>query len=457
MEKQPKPGEFIGGEKIEHKPGELLGGEEIKNIEIKTESTERLVQSFNLFKDHFNPKADLIYYPCSGSDISIAKSFPESKIIFLDQHDGTIDALSKAGFEAVKESAQDFKLKVKADIMLLYNPQIPPSGTVMENLSEKGYFLCNDYHDTASLTKEREDLTLKAIIRNEKGNLIVDTENLEDYWKEIDSEEEFKNAPFSWGGVNYDMAKKVVEKRTGKTENILEEYKKIIAEAKEAIRKQNEKFFEENPDFPKNMMPDENSDPLMWKDGNGEQHFIIANLPKKKGVVDDTFVFYKKPKELINKIENIEIDEVEEIEKFCDAEILYKPQREKLDAVRGFLRDHLRNALNRNEKIPEDILKRIWDQDSIKKMSQVFQDKYGVCLDWHVVAHAVLGRLGIESVFRTGRIPNGPGHTYLDVKIDRKWEIFDPFAEKYLEDVGSKGTQFQDAYYKDSFTKKENS
>ena len=88
-------------------------------------------------------------------------------------------------------------------------------------------------------------------------------------------------------------------------------------------------------------------------------------------------------------------------------------------------------------------------------MSQVFQDKYGVCLDWHIVAHAVLGKLGVESVFRTGRVPNSPGHTYLDVKIDRKWEIFDPFAEKYLEDVGYKGNKFQDEYYKDSFTKKE--
>jgi len=146
---------------------------------------------------------------------------------------------------------------------------------------------------------------------------------------------------------------------------------------------------------------------------------------------------------------------VEEIENFCDAEMLYKPQREQLNAVRDFLRTHLRNALNKNEKIPEDILKRIWDQDAAKKMSQVFQDKYGVCLDWHIVAHAVLGKLGVESVFRTGRVPNSPGHTYLDVKIDRKWEIFDPFAEKYLEDVGYKGNKFQDEYYKDSFTKKE--
>jgi len=305
MEKQPKPEEFFGGDEIEQKSGELIGGEEIKKFEVKLESTESLVESFEIFKNNFHPKDDLIYYPCSGPDISITKSFPESKIIFLDQHEETIKALRKAGFEAVKESAQDFELKVKADIMLLYNPQIPPAGTMIENLNQKGYLLCNDYHGTASLVKGREDFELKGVIRRDKNGFILDTENLEDYWKDIDSEEEFINAPFSWGVEDYEMAKSMVEKRTGKTENILEEYKKLIEYAKAATRKQNEKFFAENPDFDKNMMPDENSSPLMWNMENGEQQMIIHKLPKKKGTADDTFVFSKKEKEFINKIENI--------------------------------------------------------------------------------------------------------------------------------------------------------
>lgn len=308
MEKLPKPGQFLDGDKIEQKPVELIGDEEIKNVELKLESTENLIRSFDLFKNNFHPKADLIYYPCSGPDISITKSFPESKIVFLDQQEETINTLQEAGFEAVKESAQNFKLKVKADIMLLYNPQISPAGTMFENLNQKGYLICNDYHHTASLVKKRNDFELKGIIRRDKNNLILDTENLEDYWKDIDSEEEFKNAPSSWGGVNYQFAKRIVEKTTGKTENILEEYKKIIKLAKEATRKENERFFAENPDFNKNMMPDENSNPLMWNIESGEQHMVITELPKKKGTVDDTFIFLKKEKESIN---NIEIDEVE--------------------------------------------------------------------------------------------------------------------------------------------------
>lgn len=295
MEKQPehKPEEFIGGEEVENDPSGLVGEKEGKKTQVKLESTESLVQSFNLFKEYFNPKSDIIYYPCSGSDISISKSFPGSKIIFLDQMDVVVDALKREGFEAIEGSAQDFKLETKADILLFYNPQIPPSEVMLANLSQKGYLLCNDYHQTASLIKKRQDFEFKGVIRKNKEGLIVDTENLEDYWREIDTDEEFKNAPLNWGSVNYGYAKKAVEKMTGKTENVIGEYKNLIKQAKEMVKKQNTKFLAENPNFPIAMIQDENSNPLMWNDENGEQHFIVTGFPKKKGTVDDTFVFQK--------------------------------------------------------------------------------------------------------------------------------------------------------------------
>ncbi len=153
-----------------------------------------------------------------------------------------------------------------------------------------------------------------------------------------------------------------------------------------------------------------------------------------------------------HQIENIEIDNVEEIENFCTADMTFKSKREQLNAVREFLKSHLHNALDQKAQITDDVSKRIWDQETTKKLSQVIQDKYGVCLEWHVVASTLLSKLGVENVFKTGRVPNGPGHTYLDVKIDKKWEIFDPFAEKYLEDLGHNGNKFQNEYYKDSLS-----
>ncbi|MCX6755548.1 MAG: hypothetical protein NT068_03395 [Candidatus Nomurabacteria bacterium] len=151
------------------------------------------------------------------------------------------------------------------------------------------------------------------------------------------------------------------------------------------------------------------------------------------------------------RIENIEIDQVAIVEKFAE-DIMWKSKREQLEATREFLRKNLKNALNPKEKVPDDIQKRIWDQDKTKTLSTVFNDKYGVCVEWHVVGQVVLNKVGMETVFKTGYV-GGVGHTYLDVKIDKKWEIFDPFAEKFLEDIGQKGSTFQDEYYKDSTSK----
>jgi hypothetical protein len=158
--------------------------------------------------------------------------------------------------------------------------------------------------------------------------------------------------------------------------------------------------------------------------------------------------------EKIQKIENIEVDDVAVIDEFC-SKVSSKSEREKLDAVRSFLKDNLKNALKEGADIPEDVQRRIWDQKTPKKLSQVFQDKYGTCLDWHAAGYVVLNKLGIETVFRSAYIPGGPGHTYLDVKIDNKWEVSDPFAEQYIKDCGGTGGRFQREYYRDSNAEKQ--
>jgi hypothetical protein len=151
-------------------------------------------------------------------------------------------------------------------------------------------------------------------------------------------------------------------------------------------------------------------------------------------------------------IENIEIDDVAVIDEFC-TKVGDKTEREKLDATNVFLQTHLKNALSDNAVMPKDVKERIWDQDTPKKLSQVFSDKYGVCLEWHAAGKAVLDKLGIETVFRVGTVPDGPTHTYLDVKIDGNWEVFDPFAEQYIKELGGTGKRFQKEYYKNSNAK----
>lgn len=150
-----------------------------------------------------------------------------------------------------------------------------------------------------------------------------------------------------------------------------------------------------------------------------------------------------------NRIRHIEIDEVSAIEELCGA-IRDMPPNMQLDAVREFLNNNLLNALDPGVDIPKDVEARVWNQRTTKALSTVLNDKYGVCLDWHVVGQAILNKLGIETIFQVGEIEHGPKHTYLDVKINNKWEIFDPFAEDYLRARGYSGKQFQKGYYLNS-------
>ena len=157
-------------------------------------------------------------------------------------------------------------------------------------------------------------------------------------------------------------------------------------------------------------------------------------------------------KELVgprNRIRNIEIDEVQAVENLCEA-ARGMPERQQLEVVEEFLQRNMLNALNPNAQISPEIRKRVWDQKTTKALSIVLEDRYGVCLDWHVVGQAILNKLGIETVFQVGKVADGPAHTYLDVKIEDKWEIFDPFARQYLADRGVSGKQFQSEYYLNS-------
>ena len=123
----------------------------------------------------------------------------------------------------------------------------------------------------------------------EKGS-VFDTENLDDYWKEVETEEEFRNSVGGFRATDYRTASKIVKAITGKSENILIEYKKIVEMAKEQERQRSVKNLAEYPDFKPCA-----GDPNILTFDHGDRQFSLAiALPRKKGSVDDTFVFQKK-------------------------------------------------------------------------------------------------------------------------------------------------------------------
>lgn len=259
---------------------------------IEAEPSPDLVAKYSLFRERFKPKADVVYHPCGSNDVSPSVAFPDSRVIYVDIDDKSVEALKKGGFEAHAASALEFD-PGDVDILIMKNPAIPPD-VPSSHVIENGFVLCNDYHETASSLHRNEQYQLRAMVRmSEGGELMLDTENLEDYWREIDTEEEFQNAPFDWGPADYATAVLVVEAVTGKKENILAEYKKIIAMAREEQRQKNAQTIAEHPDERSESMEDPDKEDVLFFNHGGRQFVLDTTLPRKKGTVDDIFVFQK--------------------------------------------------------------------------------------------------------------------------------------------------------------------
>lgn len=279
-------------ENLEKPDPDKMPNPEIEPKSVEAEAHADLVAKYSLFREKLNPKADLVYHPCGANDVSPSIAFPNSRVVYVDIDEKSVDALKRGGFEAHTASALEFD-PGNVDILILLNPQIPPN-IPASHVVKNGFILSNDYHGTASTLHHSSDqYQIRAMVRTLRGGeLILDTKNLEDYWKEIDTEEEFKNAPFDWGAANYEAAVTVVEAVTGKKENILAEYKKIIATAREELRQKNAKILEEQPQMADFINNADEAYALMFKH-NEKEFFLATTFPKKKGTVDDIFVFQK--------------------------------------------------------------------------------------------------------------------------------------------------------------------
>jgi len=272
-------------------PADLPELEEVdqpKEVEAHAETVAKYV----LFKDQLKPKDDVIYHPCGAYDVSPSTAFPNSRVVYADIDIKAVNALKQAGFEAHAASALEFNLG-EVDILILRNPQISPT-VPASHVREDGYVLSNDYHGTATALNSDGQFQLQALIRTTPDNeLLFDTENLDDCWQEIDSDKEFMSSPFIWGTANYRSAAKAVKAVTGKEENVLSEYKKIIEVALEQRRQQNAQDLAEHPEWAETMTNSDDPDTLVYNYG-GQQFMLINIFPRKKGTADDVFVFQKQ-------------------------------------------------------------------------------------------------------------------------------------------------------------------
>jgi len=98
----------------------------VESKPIEPESQPDLVAKYLLFKEKFNPKANVVYYPsCGGNNISPSVAFLNSRIIYVDIDEKSVEVLKKGGFEAYAASALEFN-PGDVDILIMLNHQISP-------------------------------------------------------------------------------------------------------------------------------------------------------------------------------------------------------------------------------------------------------------------------------------------------------------------------------------------
>lgn len=256
---------------------------------IEARPREDLVAKYLLFAQEVHPKSDIIYHPCGADDISLSSVF--GRVIYVDLDASAMKAVESKGLEAHVASALAFDPGT-VDIAVLLNPQIPPDIPV-SHVADGGFVLANDYHGTASALRKNNQYVLQGIIRKSgDGQLIYDRENPGDYWQEIETEAEFQNAPFDWGAIGYQTAAHIVKALTGKKENILAEYRAVVAEERQRYRAEYSTILQEKPELAA-LLSDPDTEDAFVLQHDGGQLVLQTRLPRKKGTVDDIFVFQK--------------------------------------------------------------------------------------------------------------------------------------------------------------------
>lgn len=266
--------------------------------ELVAKPREDLVAQYKVFSTFLGFQPRRIYHPCSANDISPTIGFPDSKVVYADKDEKSIGAIQKLGLDATVADATQFD-PGEVDLVILLNPGISPDVPV-SHLVNNGYVLCNDWHSTATDIHNNSGYEFVGGISRNADGYFVDTSNPEQYWQQVENEEEWKKAHFSWGDIGYSQAADVVEQITGKRENVMSEYLKIVDEQRERMRISNEELLAENPDMAEMLATLEAEDEFVFT--HNDRTFVVSGkLPKKKGTTEDLLIFRKKSVEETQK------------------------------------------------------------------------------------------------------------------------------------------------------------
>ncbi len=247
---------------------------------------------FKTFINILKPKMDVVYYPCSNNDITPSTSFPNNHIIYVDIDKNVVDSLKSSGYDAIQASATEYN-PGPVDILIMLNPVISPQVPI-SHIAENGYVICNDYHHTATELRENPEFQMKSVIKNTRsGDIEFDMENFDDYWKEVDTEEDFKKSSLDYTKASYSIAASIVKAVTGTRENVYEEYKKIIELAKIQKKDRNDKRKLEKPESA-NLFEKDNDNDFIIYEFQGRKIPVCTVMPRKGNASSEDFFVFQK-------------------------------------------------------------------------------------------------------------------------------------------------------------------
>jgi hypothetical protein len=238
--------------------------------------TKSLAKRYVAFDRAFGPISGTVYYPACATDVAPSVAFAEKDdvhVIYADIDSGSITKLQSAGYDAHEVDAKTFQVspnEPSVDLLILLNPAISSEGPTAQ-VKSGGYALVNNYHGTANDLHKDPRFELLGIISDdaEGGDAIVDTEHPEQHWEAVENDEQFRNSS------EYKGICMMVQMATNEdTRDLsLAKYGELIAGVRSA-----------NP----SALEDDGY--LFWFEG-GTQHIMPTTLPRKKGGMDDTYVF----------------------------------------------------------------------------------------------------------------------------------------------------------------------
>lgn len=152
-DKHVRPGEWLSDEQLTNRNyNRILKELKKKNktsrrkrrTELKPYVVDSLVQQYQFFQEIFGIP-ERVFYPCCDLEISATKGFPDSKVIYLDKKQETVEILKKHGLESICMDIKYYRPTQPYDLLIVLNPQLSTNNLV-HTLKRGGMIIANNYH-----------------------------------------------------------------------------------------------------------------------------------------------------------------------------------------------------------------------------------------------------------------------------------------------------------------------